>query len=78
MVVGILMGGVAVASLNVVLGVVAAALLVVGAMLALHGRIMRDTHGASAVSREWTDLKDPESSEPSGLDPSDKGRVQGG
>jgi hypothetical protein len=39
---------------------------------------MRDTHGASAIRREWTDLKDPKSNKPAGLDPRDKGRLERG
>jgi hypothetical protein len=76
MLVGIFVGTAAVISLSVLLGVVAGALLLIGAVLAIHGKIMRNTHGATALSREWADVKDPKASGPAGVDPRDKGRLE--
>ena len=75
MVVAIFVGAAAMISTDVVLGVVAAVAFAVGGAVALHGRIMRDTHGASAIRREWTDVKDGKSNRPVGLNPRDKGKL---
>jgi hypothetical protein len=47
---------------------------IAGGFLAWHGRIFRDTRGTSPVSREWHDLKHPDSDDVAGLGPRDKGR----
>jgi hypothetical protein len=79
MLVAIFVGAAAVIVQSVVIGLIAAAIFVGGALLAWHGRILRDTHAISPISREWREVKDPESTDPVGLDPNDKGRLdQGG
>jgi hypothetical protein len=61
--------------LSILLGIAAAVVFVAGGLVAWHGRIFRDTHARSPVSREWRDLTHPEEGSPAGLDPRDKGRL---
>jgi hypothetical protein len=75
MLVAIFVGAAAVIEHSVILGIVTAVVFAAGALIAWHGGIMRDTHAVSPVAREWHEVKDPESTNPTGLDPNDKGRL---
>jgi hypothetical protein len=75
MLIAIFVGAAAVIEQSLTLGIVAAAVFVVGALIAWHGGILRDTHAVSPIAREWHEVKDPEASNPVGLDPRDKGRL---
>jgi hypothetical protein len=75
MLVAIFVGAAAVIVQSLVLAVIAAAIFAIGALLAWHGRILRDTHAVSPIKREWCEVKDPESTDPVGLDPNEKGRL---
>lgn len=77
MVIAFVLGAIAVLRLSWILGLVAVAVLLVGAGIAWRGRIFRDTHGVSPTRRELEELKDPSGHETVGRDPSDTGRVGG-
>jgi hypothetical protein len=78
MLVAIFLGAAAVIEQSMLLGIAAAVVLAAGAVIAWHGGIMRDTHAAAPIVREWHDVKDPKSANPTGLDPNDKGQLDNG
>jgi hypothetical protein len=75
MLVGLLVGAWAVIAMSWLTGACAVAVFAVGAGLAWHGRIFRDTHSSAPVKRELRDLGDPESNPPEGFDPAEMGRL---
>jgi hypothetical protein len=78
MLVAIFVGAAAVIAQSAILGVITAVLFVAGALIAWHGGIMRDTHAVAPIAREWQEVKDPGATNPTGLDPNDKGRLDEG
>ena len=70
---GMLVAAAAVLLLNWYLAGAAAALMAIGAILAWHGRIMRNVHARSAMNQELGELEHPDESE--GVDPGDSRQV---